>query len=97
MGTTELTAEIFMDYLKEIQPQFTAMKYDIFNNNCNHFTNVCSEFLLGEPIPEMYYNQANEFKNTPIGQMLQGFNVNPNNNNDSYDLSYNGFASNIYT
>lgn len=62
-------------------------KYDIFDNNCNHFSNFCSEVLVGNGIPNDILNQANEFKNTPIGQMLQGFQVNPNNNTQSYDLT----------
>ena len=27
-------------------------KYDLFENNCNNFTNECCEFLLGKTIPE---------------------------------------------
>jgi hypothetical protein len=27
-------------------------KYDLFNNNCNNFSNECSEFLVSKPIPE---------------------------------------------
>lgn len=91
LGITEISPADFMDFLKDVQPEFTAAKYNIFENNCNHFSNICSEFLLGNEIPKMYYNQANEFKNTPIGQMLQGMNVNPGNYNDNYDISMNGF------
>ena len=62
-------------------------KYDIFNNNCNHFSNFCAEVLVGNGIPQEILNQANEFKNTPIGNMLQGFQVNPSGNTQSYDLN----------
>ena len=93
MGTTEMTAEDFMGLLNAEQDNFTANKYDIFNNNCNHFANFCSEMLVGKAIPNEYLNQANEFKNTPIGNMLQGFQVNANQNNNNYNVSYQGFQN----
>lgn len=26
--------------------------YDLFNNNCNNFSDKCSQFLTGETIPD---------------------------------------------
>ena len=94
LGETEITAEEFMDFLQSVKSEFVASKYDIFDNNCNHFSNVCSEFLVGEEIPKEISGQANEFKNTPIGNLLQGFNVNPGQNNDNYNISYQGLQGN---
>jgi hypothetical protein len=91
MGETEMTAEDFMELLNAEQDNFTAQKYDLFNNNCNHFANFCSEMLVGKQIPNSYLNQAEEFKGTPIYNMLKGFQVNANSNNNNYNISYQGF------
>jgi hypothetical protein len=45
-------------------------KYDLFNNNCNNFSNECSEFLVSKPIPEhitgsYIYIYKNIFKGLP--------------------------------
>jgi hypothetical protein len=93
MGVTEMSAEDFMELLNESKENFTANKYNIFDNNCNHFSNFCSELLVGKNIPNDILNQANEFKNTPIGNLLAGFNVNPGNNNDNYNISYQGLQN----
>ena len=93
MGTTEMTAEDFMGILNSEKDNYSANKYDIFNNNCNHFSNFCSEMLIGKEIPDEYLNQAERFKNTPIGKMLAGFQVNPNQNNDNYNISYQGYQN----
>jgi len=34
------------------QPRFNALSYNLFSNNCNHFTNECAKFLVGAPIPD---------------------------------------------
>ena len=86
-----MTAEDFMDLLSAEQDNFTFEKYDLFDNNCNHFSNFCTEMLLGKSIPNSYLNQAEEFKGTPIYNMLKGFQVNANNNRNNYNISYQGF------
>lgn len=91
MGETEMTAEDFMELLNAEKDSFTYEKYDILENNCNHFSNFCTEMLLGKAIPNAYLNQADEFKGTPIYNMLKGFQVNMNNNRNNYNISYQGF------
>ena len=91
MGETEMTAEDFMELLNAEQENFTAQKYDLFNNNCNHFSNFCCEMLVGKEIGKEYLHQAEEFKGTPIYNMLKGMQVNPTNNNNNYNISYQGF------
>lgn len=93
MGETEMSAADFMEVLSESKENFTAAKYHIFENNCNHFANFCTEVLVGRPIPDKFLNQAKEFQDTPIGKMLSGFHVNANNNNDNYNISYQGFQN----
>ena len=52
MGETEISPNDFMNYLKSIELAYSASKYHIFENNCNHFANNICEFLVGKPIPE---------------------------------------------
>lgn len=97
IGTTEITLEDFFAYLKAVESKFTFNTYHIFDNNCNHFTNDVSEFLTGKGIPDYILNQANHYKNTPIGKMLEGFMVNPGGNNNGYSLDGNGGQNNANT
>ena len=71
MGETEIPQELFLDFLKEINSQFTAEKYDLFMNNCNNFTDTCCEFLVGEKIPNYITGLPKEVLNTPMGKMLK--------------------------
>ena len=38
LGQTEIPEEVFMELLQEIAPRFTMSTYDVFNHNCNNFT-----------------------------------------------------------
>lgn len=64
---TELTEDLFNEYLQEISPKYTMDKYDLFNNNCNNFTDDCVHFLVGEHIPDYITGLPAEVLNTPIG------------------------------
>jgi thioredoxin len=74
LGNTEITKQELDDYVVSIADQFSANTYDIFQNNCNHFSNNLSEFLVGETIPTEYLNQAKEFDHTPIGNFIKSMN-----------------------
>lgn len=93
MGVTELTVSDLFEYLQAIKEKYSFNTYHVFENNCNHFTNDICEFLVGSPIPEYITHQANEYKQTPIGQFIQGMQFNANNNHDNYNISYNGFVN----
>ena len=45
--------------------------YNLITNNCNNFTNECSEFLVGRGIPSDIINLPNEMLATPMGAMLR--------------------------
>lgn len=72
MGVTELTEDDLNSYLFAIRDQFTPESYNVFEHNCNHFSNTVCEFLTGANIPKDIMDQAKEYKNTPIGQFIQG-------------------------
>jgi hypothetical protein len=38
--------------LREISPNFTPAKYDLFKWNCNNFSDELCKFVVGKPIPE---------------------------------------------
>lgn len=52
MGETEIPLNIFEEFLRSISSKYTMDKYDLFENNCNNFTNECAKFLIGKGIPE---------------------------------------------
>lgn len=35
-----------------MREKYTMLNYDLFDNNCNHFTNDASQFLTGKSIPQ---------------------------------------------
>ena len=70
LGITEVPEEMFMEMLQDVRDQFTPEKYHVFTNNCNNFTNVVSELLLGSGIPDEIINLPQEFLNTPLGRQM---------------------------
>ena len=74
LGTTELNRDDIEQYIDGTKEIFLPQNYDIFKNNCNHYSNHLSEFLLGHHIPSDYLHQAQEFENTPIGSFIKSMN-----------------------
>jgi thiol-disulfide isomerase/thioredoxin len=71
LGETEIPEELFLEFLQEISYKFTSDKYDLFENNCNNFTDACSEFLVGEKIPSYITGLPKEVLATPMGKMIK--------------------------
>lgn len=88
LGETEIPEDIFLEFLQEINPQFTAEKYDLFENNCNNFTDACSEFLIGSKIPNHITGLPKEVLATPMGKMLKPMidNMQKNMNQQSHPM-----------
>eukprot|EP00741_Cyanophora_paradoxa_P000460 tig00000405_g448.t1 len=70
LGRTEVPQEVFQDFLREISPRFTVQTYSLLYHNCNTFTNECSLFLTGNPIPTYITGLPQEVLSTPMGAML---------------------------
>lgn len=51
--------------------RFSMESYDLLHNNCNNFTNECSIFLTGTPIPEYITSLPSQVLNTPLGPMIE--------------------------
>ena len=44
--------------------------YDVFNHNCNNFTDEVAQLVLGEGIPKDIVDLPKEFLATPMGKQL---------------------------
>lgn len=70
LGDTYITQREFECFLESIKGRFTPEEYDLVNWNCNHFTNVCSRFLLnGKEIPDEIKNLPHQVEESLVGRM----------------------------
>ncbi|XP_042253557.1 desumoylating isopeptidase 1b [Thunnus albacares] len=86
LGSTEVPAEIFMDYLTSLaESTYRGDKYNLFEHNCNTFTNEVAQFLTGKKIPSYITDLPSEVLATPFGQalrpLLDSIIINPGGNN----------------
>jgi len=90
LGETLITKELFEDFLQGLSPRYLPETYHVLDNNCNNFTEECSQFLTGNSIPDDIKNLPNEFLSTPLGGMLKpmidGFFQNQRNNLQQYSM-----------
>lgn len=70
LGKSQIPKDLFEDYLKEINPIYTAESYNLISNNCNHFTNFICEFLIGKGIPNDILKQHEVLLESPMGKMI---------------------------
>lgn len=71
LGVTSLSDEIFLEYLDSLKSIYSPEAYDLFQHNCNNFTNDVSQFLCGRAIPAHIVSLPQTVLNTPFGQMLK--------------------------
>ena len=48
---THVPQEVLDEYITEVRQVFTPQAYNLFQNNCNNFSNELSSFLTGQAIP----------------------------------------------
>ena len=70
LGTSLKTEEELYVFLRHISPCFTMDSYDLFSNNCNHFSSTLSSFLIGAPIPSRITDIPRLVLSTPLGSLL---------------------------
>ncbi|KAK2198356.1 bifunctional PPPDE peptidase domain superfamily/PPPDE peptidase domain [Babesia duncani] len=70
LGYTSVTEENFKKHLEELSEAFSIDTYDLTSWNCNNFSNVISEFLLGTEIPCEFINFVDKIKNTQNGAYI---------------------------
>ncbi|KAI3360075.1 hypothetical protein L3Q82_014393, partial [Scortum barcoo] len=72
LGETEVSEEIFMDYLSSLgESTYRGDRYRLFEHNCNTFTNEVAQFLTGRSIPSYITDLPSEVLSTPFGQILR--------------------------
>ncbi|KAJ3225124.1 hypothetical protein HK099_007329 [Clydaea vesicula] len=71
MGETELTTDVYNDFLNEINGFWSADKYHLLDNNCNTFSNEVCNFLVGKNIPDYIVGLPAEVMNTPFGAAIR--------------------------
>lgn len=72
VGNTEVTEEIFLEYLSSLgESQFRGEAYNLFEHNCNTFSNEVAQFLTGRKIPSYITDLPSEVLSTPFGQALR--------------------------
>ncbi|NWU97986.1 DESI1 isopeptidase, partial [Upupa epops] len=74
LGNTEVTEEIFLEYLSSLgESMFRGESFNIFEHNCNTFSNEVAQFLTGKKIPSYITDLPAEVLATPFGQALRPF------------------------
>ncbi|KAE8284503.1 Desumoylating isopeptidase 1 [Larimichthys crocea] len=86
LGTTEVSAEIFKEYLDSLAAStYGSGTYKLFEHNCNAFSNDVAQFLTGQKIPSYITDLPSEVLSTPFGQtlrpLLESMAINPGGNN----------------
>ncbi len=72
MGTTSKTQQQLHDFLKSVAHQWTAQTYHLLQHNCNNFSDLVCNFLLGKPIPSFITGLPSQVLQTPMGSMIAG-------------------------
>ncbi|XP_054913606.1 desumoylating isopeptidase 1b [Poeciliopsis prolifica] len=86
LGHTEVNEDLFMEYLESLaESDYRGDKYNVFEHNCNTFSNDVAQFLTGKKIPSYITDLPSEILSTPFGQalrpLLDSMAINPGGNN----------------
>ncbi|KAM3592597.1 uncharacterized protein V6R79_021833 [Siganus canaliculatus] len=72
LGSTEVPEELFKEYLISLgESTYRNDKYNLFEHNCNTFSNEVAQFLTGRKIPSYITDLPSEVLSTPFGQALR--------------------------
>lgn len=98
LGDTHLDSRSFRDYLEGIgKTQFEGSKYDLFQHNCNNFSNEVAKFLCpnSSGIPKYILELPERILQTPFGAMLKPIieQMTPHGENLAPQISSNAEAS----
>uniref|UniRef100_A0A7N4PVE9 palmitoyl-protein hydrolase n=1 Tax=Sarcophilus harrisii TaxID=9305 RepID=A0A7N4PVE9_SARHA len=71
VGSTEVTEEIFLEYLSSLgESLFRGEAYNLFEHNCNTFSNEVAQFLTGKKIPSYITDLPSEVLSTAHPYLL---------------------------
>ena len=71
IGYTQIPKELFHEYLGGLNPKYEYKNYNLFTQNCNHFSNEIAEFLTSIGIPEYIVDLPKVCQGTAIGSMIK--------------------------
>lgn len=79
MGITNVSEEEFNLFLQTLEDQFGKNTYDLLRNNCNHFTDTCTSFLVDKKVPN-YIMEVHEaaLESEVVSKMMGIFFNKPN-------------------
>ena len=52
LGVTDVEENLFFEFLEMMNVRFNQNTYNLMKNNCNHFSNELSKFLVNKQIPD---------------------------------------------
>lgn len=86
LGSTEVNEDLFREYLDSLaESTYSGDQYNVFEHNCNTFSNDVVQFLTGRKIPSYITDLPSEILSTPFGQalrpLLDSMAINPGGNN----------------
>ncbi|XP_029953594.1 desumoylating isopeptidase 1b [Salarias fasciatus] len=74
LGFTQVNAETFKEYLESLaETKYRGERYDLFEHNCNTFSNEVAQYLTGETIPAYITDLPSKVLSTPFGQIVRPF------------------------
>ncbi|KAI4799103.1 hypothetical protein KUCAC02_019224 [Chaenocephalus aceratus] len=67
-----VSAELFMEYLMSLAVStYGQDTYNLFEHNCNTFSDEVAQFLTGKKIPSYITDLPSDVLSTPFGQILR--------------------------
>ncbi len=74
LGFTDCTEETFNDFFENSKYTWTSENYDLFENNCNNFSNMVACFLVDKNIPNYILEVPEKIKKLGIFTRNNNFN-----------------------
>ncbi|CEP22559.1 unnamed protein product [Cyberlindnera jadinii] len=72
LGETFIPGEILGEYLDDLkQNRFKFGSYNLFHNNCNHFTHELLQFLNGTELEKRILHLPEQVLSSPNGALIQ--------------------------
>lgn len=72
LGTTQVPYSLFLEYIFGLgESSYRPGSYDLFQHNCNNFSDEVSVFLTGRTVPEFILNLPQDVLSTPLGESLR--------------------------
>ncbi|XP_066137871.1 uncharacterized protein [Euwallacea fornicatus] len=72
LGETQVPYSVFIDYIAGLaHSTFSAKSYDLFEHNCNNFSEEIAHFLCDRSIPQYILDLPNEVLNLNLGVAIK--------------------------